>query len=77
VIVTEPDLRWRRSLESHGPRGEACIRYDCIEHPRLYQLRQRQHPDAQWKTLFYVQGIEAQHYIDPIDALEAMRANPA
>lgn len=76
MIMTEPGLRWQRSFEADGPRGESCIRYDCIEHPRLYQLRQRQHPNAQWRTLFYVQGIEAQHYDDPIDALRAMEANP-
>lgn len=74
--MTEPGLRWRRSFESVGPRGETCVRYDCLEYPRLYQLRQRQHADAEWRSLFYVTGIEAQHYADPVEALEAMRANP-
>ena len=59
-----------------GPRGEACIRYDCVQHPRLYQLRQRQHADGEWRSLFYVEGIPAQHYEDPVEALAAMEANP-
>ena len=76
MISTEPGLRWRRSFETAGPRGEECIRYDCLEHPRLYQLRQRPNADAEWHTLFYVDGIATQHYADPVDALAAMRANP-
>lgn len=76
MIVTEPGLVWRRSLEATGPGGEECIRYDCQQYPRLYQLCQRPHPNAQWRTLFYVEGIPAQHYTDPVDALEALRANP-
>lgn len=76
MIVTEPGLHWRRSMVALGPRGEECVRYDCAEHPRLYQLRQRQRSGGEWRSLFYVEGIEAQHYDDPIDALEAMRANP-
>lgn len=77
MISTEPGLRWRRSSVDRGPRGEECVRYDCIEHPRLYQLRQRPHADAEWRTLFYVEGIAAQHYDDPVEALQAMRSNPA
>lgn len=76
MIVTEPGLRWRRSFETLGPHGEECIRYECLEYPRLYQLKQRRGEKSEWRTLFYVQGIEAQHYDDPVDALAAMRANP-
>lgn len=76
MIVTEPGLRWKRSFEAVGPRGEVCVRYDCLEHPRLFQLKQRQDESAEWRTLFYVTGIEAQHYEDPIAALAAMEANP-
>lgn len=76
MILTEPGLRWRRSLEVTGPRGEACVRYDCLEYPRLYQLKQRQSDESEWRTLFYVQGIEAQHYADPMEALAAMKSNP-
>lgn len=76
MILTEPGLTWRRTMEAAGPRGEACIRYDCVQHPRLYQLRQRQHADGEWRSLFYVEGIAAQHYEDPVEALAAMEANP-
>ena len=76
MIVTELGLTWRRSFEARGPHGEQCIRYDCAEHPRLYQLRQRASDDAEWRSLFYVEGIAAQHYADPVDAFEAMLANP-
>ena len=76
MILTEPGLRWRRSFEAAGPRGETCVRYDCLEYPRLYQLKQRQSDDSEWRTLFYVQGIEAQHYADPMEALDAMKLNP-
>jgi len=76
VIITEPGLRWRRSFGALGPHGEECIRYDCLDYPRLYQLRQRANSDTEWRTLFYVEGIAAQHYENPVDALAAMRANP-
>lgn len=76
MILTEPGVHWRRSLEVTGPRGEVCVRYDCVEYPRLYSLKQRPNDDAEWRTLFYVQGIAAQHYLTPTEALEAMMANP-
>ena len=76
MILTEPGLRWRRSLEAVGPRGETCVRFDCVEYERLYMLKQRQSEASEWRTLFYVRGIEAQHYEDPMDALAAMRDNP-
>lgn len=76
MIGTELGLTWRRSFEATGPNGEVCIRYDCAQYPRLYQLRQRPNEHVEFRTLFYVEGIPAQHFADPIDALEAMRANP-
>ncbi len=70
-------LTWRQSEELRGPHSEVCVRHDCIEHPRLFCLSQKSGADSPWMVLYYVQGIDAQHYHSVADAIAALRQNPA
>jgi len=76
MIETHPSLTWTLASVSFGPHGEQLQIYDCREHPRLHEMRQRPGEDVEWRATFVVDGIAAQHYADPVDAIEAMRANP-
>jgi hypothetical protein len=70
------DLTWTQRPELHGPHGEICVRHDCVEHPALFCLSQKSGTDSPWIVLYYVEGIEAQHYHSVEDALAAIRENP-
>jgi hypothetical protein len=69
-------LTWQQSSEAIGPHSEVCVRHDCIEHPRLFCLSQKSGADSPWIVLYFVEGIDAQHYHTVGDALQAMRENP-
>lgn len=75
-IVDEHGLTWRRIGDACGPRGEQCIRHDCVDYPRLFRLSQRASVDLPWTELFYVDGIAAQYWHTALEALQAMRENP-
>lgn len=68
-------MTWRRTSIQRGPHGEQCERFDSVEHPRVYRLVQS---DAEGvvRDLYYVEGINAQHYHSADEALIAARANP-
>lgn len=77
MIVTEPGLRWRLAVRRNDPvYGGAASEYRCVEYPRLTRLVQRQSRDAEVVETYHVDGIEAQHYLTPTEALEAMESNP-
>ena len=76
MIVTEPDLTWKRIAIGDAGRGGHFTEYRCVEHPRLTRLVQRPNDSAPYVVTYHVEGIAAQHYADPVDALAAMRANP-
>ncbi len=70
-------LTWKQSFEAIGPHSEVCVRFDCVEHPRLFALSQKSGFDSPWVQLFYVEGISAQHWSTAAEAVAAMEANPA
>jgi len=70
------DLTWVQSSEAIGPHSEVCVRHDCIEHPRLFCLSQKSGMDSPWVVLYYVEGIDAQHYHSVADAVQALKENP-
>lgn len=76
MILDESGLTWRRVFEERGPRGELCIRHDCVEHPRLYRLWQVPNQERGAIECYFVAGIEAQHWHTAAEALAAMWANP-
>ena len=76
MIVDEWGLTWRRTDTATGPRGEQCVRHDCVTHPRLFRLSQRASVDVEWTELYYVVGIDAQFWRTADEALRAMSENP-
>lgn len=69
-------MTWLEIFRAQGPGGEMCVRRDCVEHPRVYSLSQRASADVEWVTLYYVEGIPAQHWHSAEDAVSAAEANP-
>ena len=69
-------LTWTLTFSDGGPRGESCVREDCNEYPRVYRMAQRTGADEPEVVLYYVEGIEAQHYASAEAAIEAMEVNP-
>lgn len=76
MIITEPGLTWRRTAVGDSSRGGSFMQYTCVEHPRLTRLVQRPNRDAEFTEVYCVDGIAAQFYHTPSEALAAMRANP-
>ena len=76
MIVTEPGLTWRRAAVGDSAGGGSFTQYQCVEHPRLKRLVQRPNRDAEYTEVYCVEGIAAQFYHTPTEALIAMRANP-
>jgi hypothetical protein len=70
------DLTWVQSSEAIGPHSEVCVRHDCVELPRLFCLSQKSGEDSPWIVLYYVTGIESQHWHSVADAIDAMEKNP-
>ena len=69
-------LRWRREAHRREAHGSECVRYDCVDKPRVFLLMQRTGPDAAWVETFHVEGISAQHWHSAIEAVQAAGVNP-
>lgn len=67
-------LNWRRTHHAREDHGSECVRYDCVEHPRVFMLMQRTDPLAPWVESFHVERL-ANHWHSAPEAIAVARAN--
>ena len=76
-MIEDSGLQWCWLSQHRDPStGGECATWRCVEHPRLLWMEQRPNKDADWTNSYSVEGIAAQYYHSPADALLAMDANP-